>query len=117
MLRDLKLRCIVDIDQTSKCKEEKMKILVVCGSGLGSSFMMEINIKNILKELGLSNIDVEHTDLSSAKGTMADIYMGTRDITNQFTGFKGEIISLDNMIDKEYMKAKLVEKLTEMKVI
>ena len=46
-----------------------------------------------------------------------DIYMGTRDITNQFTGFKGEIISLDNMIDKEYMKAKLVEKLTEMKVI
>ena len=90
MLRDLKLRCIVDIDQTSKCKEEKMKILVGCGSGLGSSFMMEINIKNILKELGLSD---------------------------QFTGFKGEIISLDNMIDKEYMKAKLVEKLTEMKVI
>ena len=95
----------------------RMKILVVCGSGLGSSFMMEINIKNILKELGLSDIEVEHTDLSSAKGMQADIYMGTRDITNQFIGFKGEIISLDSMIDKEYMKSKLVEKLKEMKVI
>ena len=94
-----------------------MTILVVCGSGLGSSFMMEINIKNILKELNLSNVEVEHTDLSSAKGMQADIYMGTRDITTQFTGFKGEIISLDNMIDKEYMKAQLVAKLKEMKFI
>ena len=94
-----------------------MKILVVCGSGLGSSFMMEINIKNILKELNLSNVEVEHTDQSSAKGMQADIYMGTRDITTQFTGFKGEIISLDNMIDKEYMKAQLVAKLKEMKFI
>jgi len=94
-----------------------MKILVVCGSGLGSSFMMEINIKNILKELNLSNVEVEHTDLSSAKGMQADIYMGTRDITTQFTGFKGEIISLDNMIDKEYMKTQLVAKLKEMKFI
>ncbi|MGP1458312.1 MAG: PTS sugar transporter subunit IIB [Treponema sp.] len=94
-----------------------MKILVVCGSGLGSSFMMEINIKNILKELNLSNIEVEHTDLSSAKGMQADIYIGTRDITTQFTGFKGEIISLDNMIDKAYMKAQLVAKLKEMKFI
>ena len=79
--------------------------------------MMEINIKNILKELNLSNVEVEHTDLSSAKGMQADIYMGTRDITTQFTGFKGEIISLDNMIDKEYMKAQLVAKLKEMKFI
>lgn len=28
-----------------------MKIMAVCGSGLGSSFMMEMNIKKVLKKL------------------------------------------------------------------
>jgi PTS system ascorbate-specific IIB component len=94
-----------------------MKILVVCGSGLGSSFITEMNMKSILEELNLQDIEVEHTDLSSAKGTPADIYIGTRDITTQFTDFRGEIISLDNMIDKKYMKDKLVEKLKEMNIL
>lgn len=29
------------------------KILVVCGNGLGTSFIVEMNVKAILKELGL----------------------------------------------------------------
>ena len=30
-----------------------MKILVCCGSGLGSSFMIEMNIKKALQEIGV----------------------------------------------------------------
>ena len=30
-----------------------MKILAVCGSGLGSSFMLEMNIKKVLTQLGV----------------------------------------------------------------
>ncbi|CEM61447.1 PTS ascorbate transporter subunit IIB [Treponema phagedenis] len=94
-----------------------MKILIVCGSGLGSSFMMEMNVKNILEAEGISGIEVDHTDLSSAKGMQADLYIGTRDITNQFTDFPGEILSLSNMIDKDYIKTELLKKLKEMNVI
>lgn len=83
-----------------------MKILVVCGSGLGSSFMMEISIKTIIKELGV-NAEVNHTDLGSAKGEGADIFVGTRDITSQLEGIGGEVISLKSMIDKEDMKKQL----------
>lgn len=93
-----------------------MKILVCCGSGLGSSFMMEINVKKILQELNLQDIEVEHSDLSSAAGIKADIYLATRDIAEQLTSL-GEVISLNSMIDKKELKEKLIKKLTEKGVI
>lgn len=31
-----------------------MKIMALCGSGLGSSFMVEMNIKDAFNELGVS---------------------------------------------------------------
>ena len=37
-----------------------MKILVCCGSGLGSSFMIEMNIENVLNELGVKGVEVNH---------------------------------------------------------
>lgn len=83
-----------------------MKILVCCGSGLGSSFMMEMNIKNVLKELGVQG-DVTHCDLSSAAGNKSDIYVGTRDIATQLEGLGGIVVSLNNMIDKKEMKDKI----------
>lgn len=83
-----------------------MKILVCCGSGLGSSFMIEMNIKNVLKELGV-NGEVSHCDLSSAAGNKSDIYVGTRDIATQLVGLGGEVVSLNNMIDKNELKEKI----------
>ena len=83
-----------------------MKILVCCGSGLGSSFMMEMNIKNVLKELGVQG-EVTHCDLASAAGNKSDIYVGTRDIATQLEGLGGIVVSLNNMIDKKEMKDKI----------
>lgn len=90
-----------------------MKMLVCCGSGLGSSFMIEMNIKKVLTELNISGIEVSHSDLSSAKGTPADIYVGTRDIAVQLNGLGGEVVSLNNMIDIKELKTKLTETLTK----
>lgn len=83
-----------------------MKILVCCGVGLGSSFMIEMNIKKVLKELNV-NAEVEHSDLSSAKGYKADIFVGTRDIASQLTSLGGEVISLNSMIDMKELKEKI----------
>lgn len=94
-----------------------MKILVCCGSGLGSSFMMEMNIQKVLKEINAKGVEVDHTDLGSAKGMRADVYVGTRDIAGQLTELGGEIISLNSMLDINELKTKLVETLTKMGVI
>lgn len=85
-----------------------MKILVCCGSGLGSSFMIEMNIKKVLSELGVE-AQVEHSDLSSAKAMQADVYVGTRDIASQLELLDGEVVSLNSMIDLAELKEKLSE--------
>ncbi|MEZ1969211.1 PTS lactose transporter subunit IIB, partial [Staphylococcus aureus] len=41
-----------------------MKILVVCGHGLGSSFIVEMNAQEALRQLNApSDIEVEHSDI------------------------------------------------------
>lgn len=94
-----------------------MKILVCCGSGLGSSFMIEMNIEKVIKELNLSGIEVNHSDLSSAKGIKADIYVGTRDLATRLEGLGGEVISLNNMIDMNELKEKLTDTLKKLNYI
>lgn len=92
-----------------------MKITVVCGNGLGTSLMMEMSIKNIIKELGVI-AEVDHVDLGSAKGTASDIFVGTNDIADQLAAqsVDGKIVSLNNMIDKTAMKERLSVALTEL---
>ncbi|EHD20763.1 MULTISPECIES: PTS sugar transporter subunit IIB [Brenneria] len=92
-----------------------MKITVVCGNGLGTSLMMEMSIKNIIRDLGVS-AEVDHVDLGSAKGTPSDIFVGTKDIAEQLVAqsVSGKIVSLDNMIDKNAMKERLSVALSEL---
>lgn len=92
-----------------------MKITVVCGNGLGTSLMMEMSIKSIVKDLGV-NAEVDHVDLGSAKGTASDIFVGTSDIAEQLVAQQvgGKIVSLKNMVDKAAMKERISEALTEL---
>lgn len=94
-----------------------MKILVCCGSGLGSSFMIEMNIQNILNELGINGVEVSHSDLSSAKGMNADVYVSTRDLSSQLEGLGGEVISLNNIIDIDELKDKIMETFKKLNVL
>lgn len=92
-----------------------MKIMVVCGHGLGTSLMMEMSIKSIVKDLNI-DAEVDHIDLGSAKGTPCDIFIGTRDIVEQLNalGVEQRIVSLDNMVDKTAMKDRLSLALQEL---
>lgn len=93
-----------------------MKMLVVCGSGLGSSFMIEMNIKDILKELDVDDIEVDHSDLGSAASDMADVFIAGRDMA-QSASHLGELIELSNILDKEELKSKIKAKLEEKQLL
>lgn len=75
------------------------KILVVCGNGLGTSFIVAMNIKNILKELGIE-ADVPHTDLATAKTEVADYYIGSKEIVDNLEDGQRKVIPLSNIMDK-----------------
>ncbi len=92
-----------------------MKIMVVCGHGLGTSLMMEMSIKSIVKEL---NVDaaVDHIDLGSAKAQVATFSSAQKTLQNSWkhSGVEQRIVALDNMVDKVAMKERLSLALQEL---
>lgn len=94
-----------------------MKILVVCGHGLGSSFMVEMNAQEALKNINApSDIKVEHSDVMSASSDMADLFICGRDLEEN-TKNLGDVIVLDNILDKEELQQKLNDKLSELNIL
>lgn len=92
-----------------------MNILVVCGAGLGSSFACQMSVESVLEELGF-DAKVEHSDISSAAGTRADILMLASNFRNQIDKYNLDtrVIYLDKLIDKKEIKGKLEPVLIEM---
>jgi PTS system ascorbate-specific IIB component len=95
----------------------KMKILVVCGHGLGSSFMVEMNAQEALKQLNApEDIKVEHSDVMTASPDMADLFICGRDLEEN-TKNLGDVLVLDNILDKDELQSKLNDKLTELNIL
>jgi len=87
-----------------------MKFLAVCSSGLGSSFMVHMNIDKVLKELGVTGVDVDHADLGSvARGDADTIFVGA-DLADSVGGL-GEVVVLDSIIDMAELRVKVRETL------
>lgn len=85
------------------------KILVVCGNGLGTSLMMEMAVKEVIKKVGFdADAEVDHEDLSSATSSNADIWVAASDIAAQLEAAgKQNIISLKNIFDKVSIEEQL----------
>ena len=89
-----------------------MKILVVCGNGLGSSFIAEMNVKKALQELNIE-AEVNHTDLASAKTETVDYYIGSPEIMEQLAGNGRKVIPLINLFNVGEIKTVLEKHLGE----
>lgn len=83
-----------------------MKVAAVCGSGLGSSFMVEMNINSVLNELDVSGVDVAHYDLGSATPEMADVFFVGSDLADSAQHL-GEVVVLDSIIDLDELREKV----------
>lgn len=87
------------------------KIMAVCGSGLGSSFMVEMNVTEVLRELGvLDQFETGHTSLADVTASDADIFITGLDLADSASHLP-ELIVLDSLLDKNELKAKIQEKL------
>lgn len=56
-----------------------MKIVCVCGMGLGSSVIAKMNIEQVLKKMQIE-AQVETCDLGSIRSISADVYVTTREL-------------------------------------
>ncbi|MDK2819640.1 MAG: PTS sugar transporter subunit IIB [Mycoplasmataceae bacterium] len=90
------------------------KICTVCGQGLGSSLIIEMNVNKAIMELGLnsSDFDVSHQNLNSySKNDDYDLIICGEDLSDMIDEGNGKKIILTNLMDKNELKDKLAKEL------
>lgn len=90
-----------------------MKFMAICGSGLGSSFMVQMNIEKVLGELGVTGVEVEHSDISSASSGDADVFFLARDVAEGLS-LSARTVVLDSIIDMDELRTKVTETCREL---
>lgn len=87
-------------------------ICTVCGQGLGSSLIVEMNIKSVLDTLGISDdeVSVTHKNLNSySPSDNFDFVVCGVDLADSINVGIGQKIVLNNLMDKEELMNKFKE--------
>lgn len=82
------------------------KIMCFCGSGLGTSFVMEMNAKKALKNLGIEGVTVEHSTIDDVVSGAADLFICSADLVANAEK-AGKTIGLNNMVAIKEIQEKL----------
>lgn len=97
-----------------------VKILCVCGNGLGSSFACQMAIESVLKKLGVE-CKMDHDSVSSAAGAAKsfDMIVAAENFQTQIEGYNSGLpcVFLHRLVDKKEIEEKITPALKEMGVL
>ncbi len=85
-----------------------MKILAVCGMGLGTGLLLRMQAEKALRELGIQ-ADLEVADIGTARAlaATADLILTSEELAPQLGQVKPPIVTISNFIDLREMVDKL----------
>lgn len=85
-----------------------MKILAVCGMGLGSGLLLRMQAEKALRELGIQ-ADLEVADIGTARALAqtADLIITSPELAQQLGPVKSRVVEISNFIDLREMVEKL----------
>ena len=85
-----------------------MKIVAVCGMGIGTSVLLKMNAEKVLAQLGV-DADVEAADIGIARGAArtADVVLTSAELAEEIGDVPAEVVVIDNFIDLGEITAKL----------
>ncbi len=85
-----------------------MKILTVCGMGLGSSLILRMQVEKAAKALGL-NPSVEVADITTARAMAAnvDLIVTSTELADRLGEVKVPVITITNYMDRNEMIEKM----------
>lgn len=84
-----------------------MKIVTVCGLGVGTSLILKTTVSKAVKSLNI-NATIEHWDMGTIKGKDYDLLVTTGQFRKNFEG-QDNVIYINNVVDAEEVKTKIKE--------
>lgn len=91
-----------------------LKVVAVCGMGMGTVFLIKMNLEKIFKELGIPAEVIASNISSLSLGADTDLIVASMDFEKVLKDKPLRKIFLKNLIDKEELKSKLLPVLREM---
>ena len=85
-----------------------MKIVAVCGMGIGTSVLLKMNAEKVLQDLGI-DADIEAADIGVARGAAqtADVVLTSEELAPEIGDVPAEVIVIENFIDLDEIHKKL----------
>ncbi|WP_202906827.1 PTS sugar transporter subunit IIB [Abyssisolibacter fermentans] len=85
---------------------KKIKVLAVCGFGVGTSLLLKMNIEAVLKKNNIQGA-VENVDVTTAASINTDIIFTSKELYNQLkNNVKVPLVQIDNFMDKNEIETK-----------
>lgn len=84
--------------------KKKYKLLVVCGTGMGSSIMLKIQVERVVKENNLP-CEVSSDLVSSAKGSDCDFFVSMADLVNILAPLGKPVVGIMNIVNRKEILA------------
>ena len=94
-----------------------MKIVAVCGMGIGTSVLLKMNAEKALTDLGM-DADVEAADIGVARGAAqtADIVLTSEELAPEIGEVPAQVIVIENFFDLDEINAEHGDKITFLKM-
>ncbi|BDR61178.1 PTS sugar transporter subunit IIB [Lactobacillus xylocopicola] len=87
------------------------KVFFICGNGLGSSLACQMEADDVFQAAGIE-VNSGHDSISAAPSLDADVIVSASNFESQFANTqidpKTKIVYLDNIVDKNEIKEKVV---------
>jgi ascorbate PTS system EIIB component len=84
---------------------KKLRIMVVCGFGLGSSMVLRMTLDAVLKEEGIK-AETFCSDEATSRGEKFDIVFTSQPLVKLFAGIKQPVIVIQNFLSKAEVREK-----------
>jgi len=93
-------------------RPHQLKVLAVCGLGMGTSLILRMTAETVFSRLGIDAV-VENTDISTARGTVADVIIGQGMHIIELGGLAPVSVTIDDFIDDVVLEERLRPALEE----
>lgn len=78
-----------------------LKVITVCGLGVGSSLIMKMTVDSAMSQLGVK-CNIEHWDMGTVKGKECDLIVTTNGFKKSFEG-QENVVYVENIVDVKEM--------------
>lgn len=91
----------------------KLKLLVCCGNGAGTSMMIKLNVEKVLKKIGVNAQTIHHCSISEGKSLASqyDIVLCSKNFISMFSNAESKgvkVVGLKNVMSAQEIESGLV---------